>query len=142
MEIHRITSDYAVSPQIAPEDMAALARQGFTTVICNRPDHEVGPELQHDRMRDAAKAAGLDFVYNPVENGGMTLDAVTGQGAALEKAPGDVFAYCRSGTRCAVVWALSQAGQTPTDQILEATRAAGYDLAGLRAQIEAMAGRH
>jgi uncharacterized protein (TIGR01244 family) len=139
MDIRRITPGYAVSPQIAPEDVAAIAAAGFTTIICNRPDHEVGPELQADAIRAAAEAAGLAFVPNPVENGAMTMDMVTGQGDAIAAAPGPVFAYCRSGTRSSIVWALSRAGQEPTDAILQAAAAAGYDLAGLRGQIEALA---
>jgi uncharacterized protein (TIGR01244 family) len=141
MDYAEITPSYAVAPQIAPEDMPGLAEKGYTTVICNRPDHEVPPELQAAALRAAAEAAGLAFVENPVENGGLTLEMVEAQGAALADAPGPVFAYCRSGTRSAIVWALSQAGRQPTDAILSACSAAGYDLPQLRGQIDALADR-
>lgn len=139
MDMRKITEGYTVSPQIAPEDMDEIAKAGFGVVVCNRPDHEVEPELGSDAMRAAAEAAGLGFVYNPVENGAMTMEMVEAQGRALDEATAPVFAYCRSGTRCSVVWALSRAGQEPTEEILAATRAAGYDLAGLAPQIEALA---
>ena len=141
MDIHIITETYAVSPQVEPGDMAAIAAAGYATVICNRPDHEVEPALQSDAMRKAAEAAGLTFVYNPVENGAMTMDMVETQGSTLAEAPGKVFAYCRSGTRCSIVWALSRAGQEPTDQIIAAARNAGYDIAGLAPQIDSLASR-
>ncbi|WP_172296804.1 TIGR01244 family sulfur transferase [Pseudoruegeria sp. HB172150] len=138
MDIRRITPEYAVAPQIEPTDMATLAAEGFRTVINNRPDSEVPPELQSDTMRAAAEAAGLDYVENPVVNGAMTMDMVIGQGAAIEASEGPVFAYCRSGTRSSIVWALSQAGTQPTDDLLKAAQDAGYDLGGLRGQIDAL----
>ncbi|MCA6328413.1 MAG: TIGR01244 family phosphatase, partial [Phenylobacterium sp.] len=37
-EFHRVTERLSVAPQLAPEDMAAAAAQGFKRVVCNRPD--------------------------------------------------------------------------------------------------------
>jgi uncharacterized protein (TIGR01244 family) len=54
--------DYAVSPQITPEDARAIGEAGFTTVICNRPDSEIGPDQQAEAVRRAVEAAGLRFV--------------------------------------------------------------------------------
>jgi uncharacterized protein (TIGR01244 family) len=141
MDIRPLTDRYAVAPQILPEDFAALAADGVTTVICNRPDMEVPPELQADAMRAAAEAAGLRFVENPIMGGGLTLEAIETQGTALTEAEGNVLAYCASGTRSAIVWALSQAGQMPTDDIIAATARGGYALDGLAPQIEALAAR-
>ena len=139
MDIRRITPDYAVAPQIDPADMTALADAGFTAVINNRPDSEIPSELQAQAMRAAAEAAGLIFIDNPVINGALTMEMVTRQGAALKTAPGPVLAYCRSGNRSTVVWALSQAGKMPAGEILAAATQAGYDLSGLHHQIEALA---
>ena len=139
MEIRQVTPGYAVAPQIEPADMAALAAAGFATVINNRPDAEVPPEQQSAAMRAAAEAAGLAYVENPVVNGAMTMDMVIAQAEALAASPGPVFAYCRSGTRSSIVWALGQAGRQPTDDILAALAKAGYDLGGLRGQIDMLA---
>ena len=57
----------------------------------------------------------------------------------IDSAPGPVLAYCASGTRCSVIWALGQAGLKPTDEILAATSAAGYQLDGLRPTLESLA---
>ncbi len=141
MDLRRITADFAVAPQIEPGDMGYLADEGFVTVIDNRPDDEVPPELQTAAMRAAAEAAGLTFVANPVINGGLTMDMVETQGRAVEDAAGPVFAYCRSGTRSTIVWALSQAGRIPTDEMVSAAAQAGYDLSHMRGQIDALAGR-
>ena len=124
MDLHRITADFAVAPQITASDMALIAAEGFTCVICNRPDAENPPDLQMPAMRAAATAAGMTFVENPVVNGGLTMDMVEGQRTAITNATGPVFAYCRSGTRSTIVWALSQAGTISTDTLITAAAAA------------------
>lgn len=139
MDIRRLTDTYAVSPQIAPADMAAIAAAGFTTIIDNRPDAEIPAELQTAAMRAAAEAAGLAFVDNPVIGGAITMDNVTLQGETLARAPGPVFAYCASGNRCSIVWALSQAGRRPTDELIATPARHGYNLEPFRARIDTLA---
>lgn len=141
MDLRPLSKDYMIGPQLAPGDMTALAADGVRLVICNRPDAENPADLQASAMQAAAEAAGIGFVYNPVNGAAMTLDNVEEQAAALDAADGQTVAYCASGMRSAVMWAYAQAGQIETDAILEAGKAAGFPLDGMRAQIEAMAAR-
>lgn len=141
MDLRPLSDDHSVAPQLAPGDMATLAAMGVRLVICNRPDAENPPELQAAAMQVAAESAGLEFVFNPVNGAAMTLDNIEEQAEAMAGADGAVVAYCASGMRCAVVWALAQAGQIPTDTILEACTKAGYALNGMRPQIDAMANK-
>ena len=139
MDIRPITPAYAVSPQIAPEDIPAIAAAGYTTILCNRPDAEVPHELSAAVMRIAAEAAGLRFVENPVTHQSLNMAMVTVQTAAMAASIGPVLAYCASGTRCSIVWSLGQAGQIDTDAIIAATARAGYDLSGMRPRLDALA---
>jgi uncharacterized protein (TIGR01244 family) len=139
MDIRELTNDFSVSPQVQPSDMAAVAAAGFKTVICNRPDHEVGADVCSAAIRQAAEDAGLAWYENIILGNGMTMDNVVEQGRLAAEADGPVFAYCRSGTRSATAWALAQAGQMPVDEIISTAARAGYDLAPMRAQIAAMA---
>ena len=139
MDIREITPTYSVSPQIDPGDLSAIAAAGFKAIICNRPDAEVPPSHQADAMEQAAKAAGLGFTRIPVTHQGLNMDMVTAQAAAMEAAGGPVLAYCASGTRSSIVWSLSQAGKMPTDAIIAATAKAGYELGGMRGQIDMLA---
>jgi uncharacterized protein (TIGR01244 family) len=141
MDIRPLSETFAVSPQIAPEDLAAVKAAGFTTVVCNRPDAEVPPELQAEAIRRAAEALGLRFVMNPLSHGSLTMDHIETQGQALAEADGPVFAYCASGNRSSILWALSQAGHVPTDDLLAAGARAGYNLEPVRPQIDQLAGR-
>ncbi|WP_179380320.1 TIGR01244 family sulfur transferase [Jannaschia marina] len=135
MDLRPLDETTAAAPMIEPEDMAALAEGGVTTVICNRPDTEVPPTHQAAAMQAAAEAAGLTYVYNPVAGMALTLDAIEEQADAIDGAEGRVVAYCASGTRSAILWALAQAGRQSADDILAATAAAGYPLDALRPQI-------
>lgn len=140
MDIRQITDRYHVSPQIDPSDAPALAAAGITRVICNRPDAEVPPSHQADALAEAVRAAGMEFEVLPLTHQTMTPENVAKQASLVDSAPGKVLAYCASGTRCSVIWALGQAGKLPTDEILAATARAGYALDGLRPALDA-AGR-
>lgn len=141
MDLRAITDSYAVAPQLEPTDMAALAESGVTTVICNRPDGENPAPLQAAAMQAAAEAAGLAFVFNPVVGGQLTMDNVEEQRDAIDAAEGPVVAYCASGNRSTIVWALGMAGDLPTDAIIAHAEKWGYQLEWLRPQIDALAKR-
>ena len=136
MDIRQITPRYHVAPQISPEDAAAIKAAGIGLVICNRPDPEVPASHRAEAIRVAVEAAGLRFEVLPLTHQTMTPENVARQCAMIEAADGKVLAYCASGTRSSVVWALSQAGQQSADTILETTARAGYDLSGLRPMLE------
>lgn len=139
MDIRELTPRYSVSPQISAEDLAAIKEAGFDLVICNRPDEEVPPTHQAEAIRAAAMAAGLKFEVLALTHQTMTPENVSRQRALIEGADGPVLAYCASGTRCSVVWALGQAGDLGVDAVLNRTSAAGYQLDALRPTLEAAA---
>lgn len=141
MDFRQITDRYFVSPQLDPADMAAVAEAGFTTVICNRPDPEVPATHQAAAMRQAAEAAGLAFHVLPLTHQTFTPENVGRQRAITDEADGRVLAYCASGTRSTIAWALGQAGERDVEEILSAARAGGYDLSGIRPALEAAAAK-
>ncbi len=139
MDIRALTPDYAVSPQIVPEDLAILKAAGFTTVIDNRPDGEIPGPLHAEAMKTAAEALGLTFVFNPITPSTFSDQVLATQKAAIEGSTGPVFAYCASGNRSSCVWALVLAGQRPTEELIGIPARFGYNLEGLRDRIEATA---
>jgi|SRR6056297_938930 uncharacterized protein (TIGR01244 family) len=141
MDLRPIIDGYTVAPQLQPEDMKALAAQGVSTVICNRPDAEIPAPLQAAAMQAAAEAAGLNFVFNPVVGGALTEANVEEQADAIAASEGPVVAYCASGNRSTVVWAFGAAGEVPVTQIMEAAAKYGYPFEGLRPHLEAIAAK-
>jgi uncharacterized protein (TIGR01244 family) len=142
MDIRPITPHYAVSPQIDLADLQAIKAAGYTTIIDNRPDGEIPPHLHTDAMRAAAEALGLTFVANPVIGGALTAQNVAAQQAAVDAANGPVFAYCASGNRSSVVWALAHAGRMPIDDLVGLPARFGYQLDHLRPQLAALAAQN
>ena len=90
----------------------------------------------------AAAAAGLNYVEIPVGHAGFSEPQVDAMIAALEQAEGPILAYCRSGTRSTLLWALAQAkqGENP-DAIARAAMQAGYDISPVRAMVDMLAAR-
>ncbi|MEM6741167.1 MAG: TIGR01244 family sulfur transferase [Pseudomonadota bacterium] len=142
MHIRPLTERYAVSPQISAEDIAAAQAAGYTTILCNRPDAEVSPDLQAAEVRTAAEAVGMHFVENPIAHGGMDADMVALQAKTIAEAPGPVLAYCASGTRSTVIWLFGAAAETDPDTLLAAAAKQGYALDTLRPQLEAIHAAH
>ena len=99
MHYQQIADGVAVSGQIHESDLQALADAGFKSVVCNRPDAEMGA-VPHNAIAEAARALGLEFRYIPVGGPG-TQNAVGDMVAALNEMPQPMLAYCRSGARSA-----------------------------------------
>jgi len=100
-----LSPDVSVAPQLGPEDMTSVAAAGFKSVIINRPDFEGGAEQPASAdVMAAAFAAGLRCVYQPVVSGGMTADDVVRFAELINALPAPVLAYCRTGTRCTVLY--------------------------------------
>ena len=103
------TAQFATAPQIAPEDMPAIAAQGFSTVVNNRPDGEGGPDQpSSEAMSQAAQAAGLEYHYLPVISGQITPEQVARFATIVAAASGPVLAFCRSGARSTNIWRMGQ----------------------------------
>ena len=131
-DFRRVTETLSVSPQIGLDDLREAASQGFVLVINNRPDGEDAGQPSSATMEAAARELGLDYLYAPVR-GGPTPDQVETVRQAVAAAKGPVLAYCRSGTRSIVTWALgrAQSGDADRESLVRQAAAAGYDLSGV-----------
>lgn len=127
-----VTSDFAVSPQIAIADLATAKAEGFVLVISNRPDGEEPDQPNAAEMEARARALGLGFLSLPIR-GMATPEQAADLREARLSAGGKVLAFCRSGTRSVTAWALGErlAGAMEREAVIEAGRRAGYDLSGL-----------
>ncbi len=131
MDIRKIDDSISVAPQITVADVAEAARLGFKTLVANRPDGEEFGQPAMAEIEAAAKAHGLNWVYLPVESGNITDQDVDRFDPMIRQAEKPVLAFCRSGTRCTVLWALSAARTEPAEVIFTKARNAGYDISGL-----------
>ena len=131
MDIKQLHDNISVSAQIHVGDVAELARLGFRSIVCNRPDGEAGDQPLFEEIRAAAEEQGVRAAYLPVESGAVRDADVAQFDAALADLPGPVLAFCRTGTRSVALWSLANARRLPPDDILAAAKGAGFDMGGV-----------
>jgi uncharacterized protein (TIGR01244 family) len=111
LPLRPIADTVYVAPQLSPEAMAELARLGFKTVICNRPDFEHGPDQPTSAaVQAAAEAAGLAYRHLPVAGNYQSPEDAAAFAALLKEVPHPVLAFCRSGARSTRLYQLAMAG--------------------------------
>ncbi|KPF78606.1 MAG: TIGR01244 family phosphatase [Novosphingobium sp.] len=129
------------SPQIELADVAEAQALGIGMIINNRPEDESPDQTPGAEIEAAAKAAGIAYVAIPVTHAGFSMPQVEAMQAALAEA-GDkpVLAYCRSGTRSTLLWALAQARSGMAPEVIASHAAgAGYDVSPIMPQIDFLA---
>ncbi len=141
-DFSRLTENVLVSPQLTLADVTAAAAAGVAMIVNNRPDGEEPAAPQGADIAATAAAAGLNYVAIPIGHAGFSAPQVDAMITALEQAEGPILAYCRSGTRSTLLWALAAAkqGEDP-DAIARIAAAAGYDVSPIRAMIDMLAAR-
>ncbi len=106
-----VSPDLALAPQLAPEAMAAVAAQGYRSVINNRPDFEGGPDQPTSaQLEAAARAAGLEYAHLPVAPGWQSPEEIARFGELLATLPKPVLAFCRTGTRSGKLFRAASGG--------------------------------
>jgi uncharacterized protein (TIGR01244 family) len=138
----QLTDTILVSPQISVEDVAQAKALGVTFILNNRPDDEEPGQVNGVQIEAAAQAAGIGYAAVPVTHGGFAPWQLDGMAEAISQAgEGTLLAYCRSGTRSTLLWALARARAGDDPEALAATAAAaGYDLSPVRQIMDALAG--
>lgn len=112
MRFAKLADNYSVATQIDPDDVEYFAGEGFTTIVCNRPDGEEPGQPTSDSIREACERHGIDFHMIPMQGRMVDPDKVQQFLDVMKNAKGPVLGYCRSATRSAILWQVaSQAAQ-------------------------------
>ena len=127
MPIFKLSESLSVAAQITPQDVPNIAAQGFTTVVCNRPDGEVPDQASMDEIEAACNAAGLLFVRYPINAMNFPGADLDGLGELFDDPSQSVLAYCRTGTRCANLWVATRSDEDMPEAI-KVARGIGFDL--------------
>ena len=138
----RLSDQVFASEQIDVAAVALAAAQGITLIINNRPEDESADQPPGAAIAEAAAAAGIAYRTIPVTHAGFSDGQVSAMAEALAGADGPVLAYCRSGTRSTLLWALAEARRGVSPHTLAAAAAqAGYDVTPVRAIMDMLAAR-
>ena len=118
-----------ISGQIRPDEVAALKDSGVTMIVNNRPDGEDPDQPLAADIEAAAEQAGIAYRFVPIQRGIGPSDVECMQ-EAMAAADGKLLAFCRSGNRSALAWAVAKREQGASVEELErAAAGAGIDLA-------------
>ena len=128
MELRRLNGQLAVAGQINPGDVPELAAEGIRAIICNRPDGEAPGQPKYSEIEKAAAANGIKIAYQPVITTSISDEDALTFGKLIEELPKPLLVYCRSGLRSTALWALSQSGKLPLEDIVGTAAMAGYDI--------------
>ncbi len=138
MKFAKINNELTVSDQISIEDLKEIQAQGYRTIFCNRPDQESEGQLAFSTIQKEAQNIGIKAMHQPVIGGQISDDDIAQFGSYFEGAQKPIFAYCRTGTRCSMLWALSHAKTLPIDEILSKAQIAGYDLSPIKERLNSL----
>ena len=127
MPIFQLTETLSVAAQVTPQDIPNIAAQGFSTVVCNRPDGEVPDQASMDAIEAACNDANLLFVRYPVDALNFPGPDLEGLGDLFDDAGQRVLAYCRTGTRCANLWVATRS-EEERQAAIQVARDIGFDL--------------
>ncbi len=137
-DFRRINEKVLASPQISVSDVAEAKAMGVTLIVNNRPDDEEPGQIAGDEIAAAAEAADISYVAIPVTHAGFGQGQVDAMAKALDDAgDGQILAFCRSGTRSTLLWALASAKQGKNPSVIASEAAgAGYDISPVRQIVE------
>ena len=128
VQIIELTRDISIAPQIVEGDVAEIRARGFRSIFNVRPDDETGEYPKSAEIEKVALAHGLGWRFLPTPGLCITdEDKVEAFGRMFTEIPAPVLAYCKSGTRAALLWAQAMAGPIPVARIIDIAAAAGLD---------------
>lgn len=118
-----------VNGQISPDDIAELKALGVTLIVNNRPDGEDVGQPHSEDIEAAAKAAGIDYRHVPIARGMGPSDIEAMREAMHSVGDGKMFAFCRSGNRSTLAWAVAKSEDgVPREDLNRMANDAGFDL--------------
>ena len=133
MKIAILTPNVTALPQPSVEEIEELADRGYRSIIGNRPDGEAPDQPAWQELKAAALARGMEAVHIPVVASKIGEADVRAFREALERLPKPIAAFCRTGTRSTLMWALANEDSLTVDERIQIAAKEGYDLEPFRA---------
>lgn len=118
-----------VAGQVYPADLPGLKELGVTLVVNNRPDNEDEGQPSSEEIEAAARSAGLEYRHVPIVRGMGPSDVEAMRDALHAAGDGKLFAFCRSGHRSTLAWAVARNEDgVPKAELEKRAADAGYSL--------------
>lgn len=99
-----LTPTVSVAGQMNSIKFQELMKQGFKSVIVNRPDQEIDNEVSVSQLRTIAEQYHASVIYQPVISGQITQQNIEEFSKYYNELPKPILIVCRSGTRSAALY--------------------------------------
>ena len=136
MKLAVLTPNLSALPQPLPADIGELANRGYRSIIGNRPEGEAPDQPTWNEVKAAALARGMEAVHIPVVASQIDEADIRAFREALENLPKPIAAFCRTGTRSTLLWALANQASLTVGERIRIAAKEGYDLEPFRDLIE------
>ena len=132
MKLAILTPNVSALAQPTVEEIGDLADRGYRSIISNRPDGETPDQPKWNDLKAAALARGMEAVHIPVVASQIDAADIRAFREALERLPKPIAAFCRTGTRSTLLWALANEASLTADERITIAAKEGYDLEPFR----------
>ena len=136
MKLAILTPNFSSLPQPEVDDIGELADRGYRSIIGNRPEDEAPDQPKWKDLKAAALARGMEAVHIPVVASRIGEADIRAFSEALERLPKPIAAFCRTGTRSTLLWALANEASLTAEERIKIAAKEGYDLDPFRALLE------
>ena len=138
MSIQKLADNLYIAPQLTEADVREAAKLGIQTVICNRPDGEEENQPSFKQVESWLEAAGIrEHHHQPVVAPSINAADVAAFQNLLKSVPQPVLAYCRTGTRCSLLWGYHQVQNgASVAEVVAAAQQAGVNLSNFEARLQ------
>lgn len=136
MKPNILTPNVSVLGQPDIEDIEALAAAGYRSIIGNRPDGEEPDQPSWTALKAAAAKHGMEAIHIPVVASNIRAEDIERFRDALETLPKPIAAFCRTGTRSALLWAFANEAGLTVDERIAIAADEGLDLEPFRDRLE------
>ena len=133
----KVSDNFYVSSQIGEEDLVSFKNEGFSLIVCNRPNGEEENQIDFELIRKRCESIGLTFINLPMIPGDLQSELIFETKKILDTNQ-KTLAYCRTGTRCINLWACANVFKEKVDETIKMASRAGYDLDHLRPMLDSI----
>ena len=99
-----LTNKVSVAGQMNAAKFSQLMRQGFKSVIVNRPDQEIGNVVKVSELRNIAEKSQISVIYQPVNSGKISQTDILEFAKYYNELPKPILMICRSGARSSALF--------------------------------------
>ena len=97
--LQALSENLTVSGQLDNKTFQLLLKQGFKSVIVNRPDQEMGNNVSVSQLRNIAEQSHVSVIYQPIDNGKITQTDIIEFSKYYNELPKPILMICKSGQR-------------------------------------------